>query len=132
MPSHLRKYILRDDYQNIEVSNSIKFKGEQDESICHLYLFLADVYHCKPVYHKIQDKTTFILCISFLFLACTFLLVEAEIIESYELEGTLKSIYLVKLACNEQAHLQLDHVTLSLTQPSLVCLQQWGFHLCSW
>jgi len=47
---------------------------------------------------------------------------EAEIIESFELERTLKG-HLLQLLCNELGHLQLDQVAQSPVQPDLECLQ---------
>jgi len=53
-----------------------------------------------------------------------------QIIESFELEGTFKG-HLVQLLCNEQAHLQLNHVAQSLVQTDLECLQGGGIYdLC--
>ena len=49
------------------------------------------------------------------------------IIESFELEGILKS-HLAQLPCNEQGHPQLDQVAQSLVQSDLECLQGGGIH----
>jgi len=58
-------------------------------------------------------------------------LFECRIIESFELEGTLKRPCLVQLLCSEQGYLQLDRDAWSPVQPDLQCLQGWGFHRLS-
>ena len=50
-----------------------------------------------------------------------------RIIESFELEGTVKG-HLVQLLCHEQGHLQLNQSAQSPIQPDLECLQGRGIH----
>ena len=47
---------------------------------------------------------------------------QSRIMESFELEGTLKG-HLVQLPCNEEGNLQLHQGAQSPIQPVLVCLQ---------
>ena len=53
---------------------------------------------------------------------CSVALILHRMIESFELEGTVKG-YLVQLPSNEQGHLQLNQVAQSPIQPDLECLQ---------
>lgn len=61
------------------------------------------------------------------FVSAVFHITKYRIIESFEVEGTLKG-YLVQFLCNEQGHLQLDPFAQNLVQPDLKCLQGWDIH----
>jgi len=50
-----------------------------------------------------------------------------RIIEQLRFKGTFKG-HLIETPCNEQGHLQLDHVAQSPIQPGLECFQGWGIY----